>query len=154
MGKESLINQKCWESDHAKDPGPLFEQWAHRGQPGCSMCVCVRVLSLITSGLKRARGVTAFILSRSSSSSLTAGGLRTPSDHRTEAKVNLTPLPSHLPSALSRSHPSPAPTPLSLPPCLTFPPPRPLCSPVVLETRLPLRPPLYCVLLLCVCVCV
>lgn len=97
-----------------KTRGWLFEQQAHRGQPGCSVCVCVSVcvLSLITAGLKRARGVTPFILpcSSSSGSSHTAGGLRTPSDHHIEAKVNLiTPprLTTHLPSALSRNQPSP-----------------------------------------------
>lgn len=65
-----------------------------------ALCVCVSVcvLSLITAGLKRARGVTPFILpcSSSSASSHTAGGLRTPSDHHIEAKVNLiTPPPTN-----------------------------------------------------------
>ncbi|CAB1459867.1 unnamed protein product [Pleuronectes platessa] len=77
--------------------GPLFEQQALRGQLGV-------------------RGVTAFILPSSSSSSFTAGGLRTPSDHRTEAKVELTPAPPpphrHLislqPPPSLRSHPSPS----------------------------------------------
>lgn len=133
---------------------PLFGQRAGRGQLAGLECVCLWVLSLITAALKRTGGSAAFILPPSSRSPLAAGGLRTPSDHRTEAKVSLGRPPIH-PICDQRSpgvtlHPTSIQTP-SFPRLLAFPPPRPLCPPVVLETQLPLRPPFSCALWRCTC---
>lgn len=139
-----------------KAPVPPFGQRARRGQLACLVRLCV--LSLITAGLKRTGGVAAFIRS-SRPPPLVAGGLRTPSDHLTEAKVS--PAPPNLCTQQhhlicdQRSpgvtlHPTSTQTPSS--PRLTFPPPCPLCPPVVPETQLLLRPPFSCAHV-CECVC-
>lgn len=128
---------------------PLFGQRAARGQ--LAALVWLWVLSLITAPLKRTGGTAAFILPPPHAPPLAAGGLRTPSDHRTEAKVSPPPQPLRDQRSPGVTlHPTSFQTP-SFPRLLAFPPPRPLCPPVVLETQLPLRPPFSCALWRCTC---